>query len=155
MSGYICCLALTVPITENVGHSYVDRPTSPWIILPRAVTMLYPETTSHATGSCECEQGLYSQQMQQWKSGLHRPPWTGTADCRRHKRRTRTAWMFLLLLLSGNIHPNPGPELTELETPSSLENSNGLRFTHLNVRSLLNKIDCWHMGKADCDVSSL
>lgn len=48
---------------------------------------------------------------------------------------------MLLLLLSGNIHPNPGPELAQLQTPEELKSSNGIRFFHLNVRSLVNKLD--------------
>ena len=43
----LCSLALTVTITENSERGYVDRPNSPWIILPRAVTILYLETTTH------------------------------------------------------------------------------------------------------------
>lgn len=50
-------------------------------------------------------------------------------------------WFVLLLLLSGNIHPNPGPELAQLQTPEELKSSNGIRFFHLNVRSLVNKLD--------------
>lgn len=56
---------------------------------------------------------------------------------------TRRSWLVLiLLLLSGNVHPNPGPTLIQIQTPDELKSSNGLRyFFHLNVRSLINKMD--------------
>ena len=48
--------------------------------------------------------------------------------------------MFLqvLLLLSGDIHPNPGPQLDNLWTPFE---KSGLHFVHININSLLPKID--------------
>lgn len=45
------------------------------------------------------------------------------------------------MFLSGNIHPNPGPELIELSSPDDLKSSSGLRFIHVDVRSLINNID--------------
>lgn len=45
--------------------------------------------------------------------------------------------IILLLLLSGNIQPNPGPEV---QTPSDFKFLPGLKIIHLNVRSLLPKI---------------
>lgn len=51
-----------------------------------------------------------------------------------------TIWIILLLFLSGNIHPNPGPERIEFTNPDELKNSSGLRFFHVNVRSLVNKM---------------
>lgn len=53
----------------------------------------------------------------------------------------KTLLVFLLLLLSGNVHPNPGPEVIQLQTPDECKSAKGLRFVHLNVRSLVNKID--------------
>lgn len=49
----------------------------------------------------------------------------------------------LLLMLSGNIQPNPGPAntLQSLSTPSDFKNRHGLGFIHLNVRSLVPKMD--------------
>ena len=44
-------------------------------------------------------------------------------------------------MLSGNIHPNPGQQVIELLNPDDLKNSGGLRFIHVNVRSLINKIN--------------
>lgn len=49
--------------------------------------------------------------------------------------------IVLLLLLSGNVQPNPGPELQCSQTPSEFKSSPGLKIVHLNVRSLLPKMD--------------
>lgn len=77
---------------------------------------------------------------------------------RQHRYPTRTAvWMIFLLLLSGNIHPNPGPELTQLQTPVELKDSSGLRFIHANVRSLIGKIDVIRLWPklTECDIMVL
>lgn len=51
-------------------------------------------------------------------------------------------WLiFLLLLLSGNVQPNPGPELQCIPLPSDVKSMSGLSVIHLNVRSLLPKMD--------------
>ena len=59
-------------------------------------------------------------------------------------------WLSTLLLLSGDIHPNPGPDSVETDTsissiPSSLSSfdmlSSHLSIMHLNIQSLLPKID--------------
>lgn len=51
----------------------------------------------------------------------------------------RRNWLvFLLLLISGYIHPNPGPELAQLQTLDEFKSSNGLHFFQLNVCSLVN-----------------
>uniref|UniRef100_A0A8C5N2E5 Reverse transcriptase domain-containing protein n=1 Tax=Gouania willdenowi TaxID=441366 RepID=A0A8C5N2E5_GOUWI len=47
----------------------------------------------------------------------------------------------LLLLLSGNVQPNPGPELLCSQTPADFKSLPGLKYVHLNVRSLLPKMD--------------
>jgi len=39
------------------------------------------------------------------------------------------------------LDPNPGPTLSQLQMPNDLKSSHGLRFFHLNVRSLINKMD--------------
>lgn len=50
--------------------------------------------------------------------------------------------LILLLLISGNVHPNPGPEqIMSYDTPESFKCRKGLGFCHLNVRSLVGKID--------------
>ena len=58
------------------------------------------------------------------------------------------SWLYSLLLLSGDIHPNPGPAslstATENISSSSFTHellSNHLSIFHLNVQSLLPKID--------------
>lgn len=51
-------------------------------------------------------------------------------------------WMIvLLLLMSGNVQPNPGPELHTIQMPSDIKQMSGLSIVHLNVRSLLPKMD--------------
>ena len=49
--------------------------------------------------------------------------------------------IILLLLLSGNVQPNPGPELQCTQTPADFKSKSGLKFVHLNVRSLVPKMD--------------
>lgn len=49
--------------------------------------------------------------------------------------------IVLLLLLSGNVQPNPGPELHCVQTPAEFKSIFGLKFIHLNVPSLLPKMD--------------
>lgn len=53
----------------------------------------------------------------------------------------RKCFIFLLLLLSGNIELNPGPDINCLDTPSDFKSRSGLGVFHLNVRSLLPKLD--------------
>ena len=50
---------------------------------------------------------------------------------------------MLLLMLSGNVQPNPGPNIALqcLPTPSDFKSRAGLGFIHLNVRSLVPKMD--------------
>ena len=51
-------------------------------------------------------------------------------------------WLIvLLLLISGNVQPNPGPELQCIQMPSDCKSLSGLNIIHLNVRSLLSKMD--------------
>lgn len=77
-----------------------------------------------------------------------------------HKRRTwpdcptKNVWLIILLLISGNIHPNPDPNLTNLENPVDLKNNCGLRFIHANVHSLINKIDAIRLWVklTECDI---
>ena len=51
--------------------------------------------------------------------------------------RSRLA-IILLLLLSGNVQSNPGPDIL---TPAELSSQSGMKFLHMNVRSLLPKLD--------------
>lgn len=37
----------------------------------------------------------------------------------------RRIWLVFLLLLSGNVHPNPGRELAQLQTPDDFKGTNG------------------------------
>ena len=47
----------------------------------------------------------------------------------------------LLLLLSGDINPNPGPQDPQIENIWEIFNKKGLHFLHININSLLPKID--------------
>lgn len=50
--------------------------------------------------------------------------------------------ILLLLLMSGNVQPNPGPDTPiKYDTPSDFKERSGLGFIHINVRSLVPKID--------------
>ena len=65
-----------------------------------------------------------------------------------------TLWLTILLICSGDIHPNPGPSSipSSLNSSSSSHNhsnnslrslnfSHNLSFVHYNVQSILNKLD--------------
>lgn len=67
--------------------------------------------------------------------------------------------IVLLLLISGNVQPNPGPDSAIcFNTPADFKSRAGLGFIHLNVRSLIAKIDIiriWaHSTEADVIVLS-
>lgn len=54
--------------------------------------------------------------------------------------------ILLLLLVSGNVSTNPGPDLLpeslhQLSTPLEFSNRHGLGFLHINARSLVPKLD--------------
>lgn len=51
--------------------------------------------------------------------------------------------VLLLLLLSGNVQPNPGPTMPIycFPNPSDYKSRTGLGFVHMNVRSLVPKMD--------------
>lgn len=53
----------------------------------------------------------------------------------------RRIFILLLLLLSGNVQPNPGPVLNNITTPEVFRARTGLGLIHLNIRSLLPKLD--------------
>ena len=40
-----------------------------------------------------------------------------------------------------NVQPNPGPPSSQIATPADFKSRSGLGFIHLNVRSLLSKLD--------------
>lgn len=50
-------------------------------------------------------------------------------------------FILLLLLLSGNVQPNPGPALNNISTPDEFKARSGLGLIHINIRSLLPKLD--------------
>ncbi|XP_023185555.1 uncharacterized protein LOC111607635 [Xiphophorus maculatus] len=49
--------------------------------------------------------------------------------------------ILLLLLLSGNVQPNPGPIFNNFDTPEEFKTRSGLGILHINSCSLLPKID--------------
>lgn len=68
--------------------------------------------------------------------------------------RKRKCLVLILLLISGNVHPNPGPIINSLGTPEDFKSRTGLGFIHLNVCSLLPKMDlvrAWAI-QTDADV---
>ena len=66
-------------------------------------------------------------------------------------------WLCLLLLVSGDIHPNPGPASSSSTCESSLSShdhlSNHLSIFHLNVQSLLPKIDILRAESEQYDIA--
>ena len=61
-------------------------------------------------------------------------------------------WMSLVLLRSGDIHPNPGPTLPEISYNTNANNSlstsdasatHHLSFIHYNIQSLMQKNRCF------------
>ena len=71
---------------------------------------------------------------------LSHPPLTSPLIYCRHTLR---CIITLLLLLSGNVQPNPGLATTKLclQTPTDFLNRTGIGFIHMNVKSLLPKMD--------------
>jgi hypothetical protein len=70
-------------------------------------------------------------------------------------------WISIVLLRSGDIHPNPGPTLSDLSSntdtssSSSFLNSsatNHIRFVHYNIQSLVHKIDVLYTGLRGFDI---
>lgn len=60
--------------------------------------------------------------------------------------------IVLLLLISGNVQPNPGPiSASSFETPADFKSRYGLGFIHLNVRSLISKMDMIHIWAQSTD----
>ena len=66
---------------------------------------------------------------------------------------------FCLLLLSGNVQPNPGPpsSSSQIASPADFKARSGLGFIHLNVRSLLVKLDFVRIwaSSTDADVRNM
>lgn len=65
--------------------------------------------------------------------------------------------ILLLLLISGNVQPNPGPADIDIKicnTPADFKCKSGLGIIHLNVQSLISKLDMvrvW-INSTDADV---
>lgn len=82
-------------------------------------------------------------------SAYDRPALKYTVKCR--------LIITLLQLLSGNVQPNPGPCLQCVLTPAEFKSMPGLKFVHLNVRSLLPKMDMvriW-IESTDADIACM
>ena len=74
------------------------------------------------------------------------PVFLNTSDITKNTkndRHTLRCVIMLLLLLSGNVEPNPGPATTTmcLQTPADFLDRTCIGFIHMNVRSLLPKMD--------------
>ncbi len=64
------------------------------------------------------------------------------------KSARRKSFIVLMLLISGNVLPNPGPYnrcAPIFTTPTELKSRSGLGFIHVNIRSLLPKLDMVHI----------
>lgn len=57
------------------------------------------------------------------------------------KRVWQRRLILLMLLMAGNVQSNPGPEPECFYVPSEFSSRPGLKVVHLNVRSLMPKID--------------
>ena len=57
------------------------------------------------------------------------------------KFKNHSNFYQLLLMLSGDINPNPGPQEPQIENVWEIFNKKGLHFLHININSLLPKID--------------
>ena len=57
------------------------------------------------------------------------------------KYRGHPMFFHMLLLLSGDIHPNPGPHETHIGKMWEPFEKRGLHLLHININSLLSKID--------------
>ena len=59
---------------------------------------------------------------------------------------TLSTWLMILLLMCGDVHPNPGPEFSPNSSISScsvstIDIASSLSLVHYNVQSILSKID--------------
>ena len=74
-------------------------------------------------------------------------------------------WLAFLLLLAGDVHPNPGPSRSssvssDSSTPTSMSNSlfnslnlsHSLSFVHYNVQSILTKLDTLYAELYEFDI---
>ena len=69
-------------------------------------------------------------------------------------------WISIFLLRSGDIHPNPGPTMsdpsfnTDASSSSFLNSSstNHISFVHYNIQSLMHKIDVLYTGLREFDL---
>ena len=69
-------------------------------------------------------------------------------------------WIFLLMMLHGDIHPNPGPDSVSSENPNGISSitpqdilSNHLSIFHYNVQSLLPKLDLIRAESESYDIA--
>ena len=63
--------------------------------------------------------------------------------------------VILLLLISGNVQPNPVPDMQCLQTPSDFKSRSGFGIFHLNVRSLLSKMDVVRIWAKSTDADGI
>ena len=66
-------------------------------------------------------------------------------------------WLSILLILSGDVHQNPGPEYSSTSQSSSSFSdilSSNLKIVHYNIQSFLNKKDILYADLHNFDVLS-
>lgn len=60
--------------------------------------------------------------------------------------------IILSLLMSGNVQSDPGPDIpTGSDTPADFKERSGFSFLHLNVRSLVSKMDMMNIWAHSTD----
>ena len=57
------------------------------------------------------------------------------------KPKNHFLFFRIQLLLSGDVHPNPGPQVPQFAKTWAPFKKSGLHFIHININSLLTKID--------------
>ena len=68
-----------------------------------------------------------------------------------------TFWIALLVKLSGDVHPNPGPLPRERSSSSHINGliyPNHLSTVHYNVQSIRNKVDILYTEFSESDIVS-
>ena len=62
-------------------------------------------------------------------------------------------WLFNLLTLSGDIHPNPGPDSVNLTSEPLFDDlSNHLSILHVNIQNLYPKMDLYKCEAQSYDI---
>ena len=65
---------------------------------------------------------------------------------------TASLWLLIVLILSGDVHPNPGPEYNSLASNCHQEQLSNFSIVHYNIQSIFNKLDNIYVELRDFDV---